>query len=70
MRLAEIFDVSIDYLLIDNAPRRPLRGPEDAVGPKLAELAHLDDSERALVLGVIDAVTTKAKLRAITGNAS
>lgn len=51
-------------------PRRPLRGPEDALGPKLAELAHLDDTERALVLGVIDAVTTKAKLRAITGTAS
>lgn len=70
VRIAEVFDVSTDYLLIDAAPRRPLHGPEDALGPKLAELTHLDDNERALVLGVIDAVTTKAKLRAITGTAS
>jgi transcriptional regulator with XRE-family HTH domain len=70
VRLAEVFDVTTDYLLIEDAPRRPLRAPEDALGPKLAELAHLDDNERALVLGVIDAVTTKAKLRAITGTAS
>jgi transcriptional regulator with XRE-family HTH domain len=70
VRLAEVFDVTTDYLLIDDAPRRPLHAPEDALGPKLAELAHLDDNERALVLGVIDAVTTKAKLRAITGTAS
>lgn len=37
---------------------------------KLADLASLDDNEHALVLGVIDAVTTKAKLRAITGAAN
>jgi transcriptional regulator with XRE-family HTH domain len=49
-RLAEVFDVSTDNLLIEDAPRRPLRGPEDALGPKPAELAHLDDNERALVL--------------------
>ncbi len=55
---------------IEHAPRRPLRRPADALGPKLAELAHLDEAERALVLGVIDAVTTKAKLGAITSTAS
>jgi transcriptional regulator with XRE-family HTH domain len=70
VRLAEVFDVTTDYLLIETAARRPLHAPEDALGDKLAGLASLDDSERALVLGVIDAVTTKAKLRAITGAAS
>lgn len=70
MRLAEVFDVSTDYLLVETAPRRPLHAPEDALGDKLADLVSLDDNERALVLGVIDAVTTKANLRAITGSAS
>jgi transcriptional regulator with XRE-family HTH domain len=70
VRLAEAFDVSTDYLLVETAPRRPLHAPHDALGDKLADLAALDDNERALVLGVIDAVTTKAKLRAITGTAS
>jgi transcriptional regulator with XRE-family HTH domain len=70
VRLAEVFDVTTDHLLVETAPRRPLHGPEDALGDKLADLAGLDDNERALVLGVIDAVTTKAKLRLITGGAS
>jgi hypothetical protein len=57
------------YLLVETAPRRPLHAPEDALGDKLADLATLDASERALVLGVIDAITTKAKLRLITTGA-
>lgn len=47
-----------DCLLVETSPRRPLHGPEDALGDKLADLVSLDDNERALVLGVIDAVTT------------
>jgi transcriptional regulator with XRE-family HTH domain len=70
VRLAEAFDVTTDYLLVETAPRRPLHAPEDALGDKLADLASLNDNERALVLGVIDAITTKAKLRAITSTAS
>lgn len=70
VRLAEVFDVTTDYLLIETAPRRPLHAPEDALGDKLADLASLNDNERALVLGVIDVITTKAKLRLITGGAS
>lgn len=70
VRLAEAFDVTTDYLLIETAPRRPLHAPQDALGDQLADLASLDDNERALVLGVIDAITTKAKLRLITSGAS
>jgi transcriptional regulator with XRE-family HTH domain len=33
IRLAEVFDVSTDYLLIIDAPRRPLRRGDDALGP-------------------------------------
>ena len=70
VRIAETFNVSVDYLVVEPAPRRPLHAPENLIDAKLADLAQLSDDERAIVLGVIDAVTTKAKLRLITSGAS
>ncbi len=60
----------VTNLLVENASRRPLHALEDALGDKLADLVSLDDNKRALALSVIDALTTNAKLRAITGSAS
>jgi len=70
VRLAEVFDVTTDYLLIEDAPRRPLRSPEDVLGDQLAAIATLDDNDRAALLSVIDALVTKTKLRALTAGAS
>ncbi|HUY49677.1 MAG TPA: helix-turn-helix transcriptional regulator [Streptosporangiaceae bacterium] len=70
VRIAETFNITLDYLLIPDAPRRPLRSPGGPIDAKLADLAHLTDDERATILAVIDAITTKARLRLITGNAS
>lgn len=70
VRLAEAFDVSTDYLLIDTSPRRPLHSPEDILGDNLAALATLDDTDRAALLNVLDALVTKTKLRALTGGLS
>ena len=41
VRLAETFGVSCDYLLVDDAPRRPFRSPEDDLGDHLADFAEL-----------------------------
>ncbi len=49
VRLAEVFDVSIDYLLVDEAPRRPLHIPDTGLADRLSvELADLSDTERVL----------------------
>lgn len=69
VRLAEVFDVTTDYLLIEDAPRRPLRAPEDVLGDNLAGIATLNDDDKAALLNVLDALITKTKLRAITGGA-
>ncbi|MGH9186027.1 MAG: helix-turn-helix domain-containing protein [Acidimicrobiales bacterium] len=47
VRLAEGRDVSRDFLLVDDAPRRRFRSAEDALGEHLATLAELavDDLE-------------------------
>jgi transcriptional regulator with XRE-family HTH domain len=68
VRIAETFNVTVDYLVINDAPRRPLHSPENLLGDKLADLAALSDDERGTILAVIDAVTMKNKLQALTGN--
>ena len=70
VRIAQTFNLTLDYLLIPDAPRRPLRSPSGPIDAKLADLPHLTDDERATIANVIDAITTKARLRLITGNAS
>lgn len=70
IRLAETFDVSCDYLLLDDAPRRPFRSPEDSLGDRLAALGELGDRDRELVLSFIDALVTKTRLKALAGGVS
>ena len=38
VKLAEVFDVSTDYLLVEDSPRRPFRGAEDALGDRLGTI--------------------------------
>ena len=70
IRIAEVFNVTVDYLLFDTADRRPLNAPSSTVDARLADLDQLTDDERATITNVIDALVTKAKLRLITGDAS
>ncbi|HCU93514.1 MAG TPA: hypothetical protein DHU96_12610 [Actinobacteria bacterium] len=69
-RLAETFGVSTDYLLIDDAPRRPFRSAEDALGDRLATIAELDPADQALVISFIDALVTKTRLKRLTAQIS
>src|ERR1700691_3298799 len=36
VRLAEVFDVSIDYLLVEDSPRRPLHVPDRGLADRLS----------------------------------
>lgn len=70
VRMAETFNVSIDYLVIDDAQRRPLHSAENVLGDKLADLAALDPDDQAAMLKILDALAMKHKLQALTGGAS
>lgn len=72
IRMAQVFNITIDHLLIDNAERRPLNAPSSHINARLADLDQLTDEERTTITitNVIDALTTKAKLRTITSGAS
>jgi hypothetical protein len=70
VRIAETFNVSVDYLVIEDAHRRPLHSAENIVGDKLADLAALEPDDQAAMLKVLDALVMKHKLQALTGGAS
>jgi len=68
-RIAEALDVSLDHLVFEDIPRRPLHtAADDALGDRLAGIAELDTPEREILGGVIDALLTKTRLRAITSD--
>lgn len=69
VRLAEAFDVSIDYLLVDDAPRRPLHVPDRGLADRLSvELAQLPDNERDSVLLFVEALQAKNKLKTLAAD--
>jgi len=70
VRLAETFGVSCDYLLVDDAPRRPFRSPEDDLGDHLADFAELAQADRELVVRFIEALVTKTRLKVLAGGVS
>lgn len=70
VRIAETFDVAVDYLVVPDAPRRPLHAPANALADQLAAFATLPPDDQAALLKVLDALVTKTKLRALTTDAS
>jgi transcriptional regulator with XRE-family HTH domain len=68
VRLAEAFGVCTDYLLVDDAPRRPFRSAEDALGDQLATIAELSDDDRAMLLSFLDALVTRTRLKRLTAS--
>jgi transcriptional regulator with XRE-family HTH domain len=71
VRLADALDVSCDYLLVDDAPRRRFRSPDHVLGDRLAGLDELNNDDLTVLLHIIDALVTKNRVTAaITPRAS
>ena len=48
VKIAKAYDVSVDYLLLDDAPRRSLLEPvDDAIVQRLKDVQALGDEDRA-----------------------
>jgi hypothetical protein len=67
VRLAETLDVTTDYLLIDDSPRRPLHAPENILGDRINAITELTEDELGVVRSVIDGLVAKNRLRALAG---
>jgi len=65
-RIAETLDTSLDYLVFDHTPRRPLHTPTTGIEDRLAAIANLNEEDRNTITNTIDALTTRQQLRTIT----
>lgn len=65
VRLAE----ALDYLAIDNTPRRPLHVADHGLAERLGQLAELDDDDRQSLLHMLDALLTRKRLRILANDA-
>jgi len=69
VHLAEVFDISIDYLLVEEAPRRPLHVPDHGLADRLSvELAQLPDNERDSVMLFVEALLARNKLKTLAAD--
>lgn len=64
VRLAEIFDVSTDYLLIGGAPRRRFGDPGDEFTERLSMAGHLSAADKAAISHIIDGLLANTRIRA------
>ena len=66
-RIAEVFNVSIDFLAIDNSPRRLLHVDDPGLFEQLAQAAELPAGARTSLLDIL----TKTRVKAVvSGQAS
>jgi transcriptional regulator with XRE-family HTH domain len=69
-RIAETLNVSLDHLVFDEVPRRPLHASENVLGERLATIAELDEDDRHSLLNVIDGLVTKSRIKALASGVS
>jgi transcriptional regulator with XRE-family HTH domain len=67
-RLAEVLNISIDYLVIEGAVPRPLHVADHGLGERLGSLGELSEEDRASLLNVFDALVAKNRLKALAGD--
>jgi transcriptional regulator with XRE-family HTH domain len=63
-KLAQALDCSVDYLLFEHAPRRPLT-VEDGFANRLHDLKLLSEEDKASVLHILDALLAKNRIRSL-----
>ncbi len=65
IKLAKALDVSVDHLLIDDAPRRPLHEPASKLTAKIMHLENMSEEDEASLLHVLNAIEAKNKLKSL-----
>ena len=63
LKLAEIFEVTTDYLLYDNIDNNgPINLTDKTLYEKMKLVDNLDEKDRIIIMGVIDAFLTKRQM--------
>lgn len=67
VKLARAFNVSVDHLLIDDAPKRPLHEPISKLTEKIMHLENMSEEDETSILHVLNAIEAKNKLKSLMG---
>lgn len=74
IKIAEAFDISIDYLLINNIQKKPLRQKIDKVDSELIDLLmnfkKLTGKEQDSLRNIIESLNTKNQIKELATKAS
>ncbi|MCP4138565.1 MAG: helix-turn-helix transcriptional regulator [bacterium] len=69
IKIAEVFDISIDYLLIDDIPEKPLRQKIDSeLLQKVIDIEKLSGKDKESIKHIIDSLITKNKMKKLAKN--
>ena len=65
IKVAQAFDVSIDFLLLDKATRRTLNAPQSKLVQRILEMGPLSGDDEKSLLHMLEAIEAKNKLKAL-----
>lgn len=65
IKMAKAYDISIDFLLLDDAPRRPLDPHRSRLAEKVMELNNMSEEDERSLLHLLEAIEAKNKLKEI-----
>jgi transcriptional regulator with XRE-family HTH domain len=65
IKLAKAFDVSVDHLLFDDAPKRSLHEPTSKLADKVMHLGKISEEDESSLLHVLSAIEAKNKLKSL-----
>jgi len=64
VKLAKVFDVTSDYLLLENTPRKPFKTDDKELLTHLENIDALTNEDRNCLFHIIDSFITKNKIKA------
>lgn len=63
IKMAKAYNVSLDYLLIDDAPRRPLEVTVSRLAERVMGLGTLSEEDERALLHILDSLEARSKLK-------
>jgi len=67
-RIAQHLDTSLDHLVYDHIPHRPLNTTTNHIDGRLTQISELDENDQQALLDHLDALLTRTRLHAITNS--
>ena len=68
IKMAKAYDVSIDYLLVEDAPRRTLQTPMSKLAERVLSVGPLSEDDERSLLHMLEAIEAKNRFKAIAAN--